>query len=79
MVPGEIALTRIPRPLSSLAQVRAKDRIAALEAAYVPKAATPSSARTEEFRITDAPSFSSGSAFCTVNDVPRTLTPKVSS
>ncbi len=32
MVPGDIALTRMPRSLSSLAQVRAKDHIAAFEA-----------------------------------------------
>ena len=33
MVPGLTALTRIERPLSSDAQVRAKERTAALEAA----------------------------------------------
>lgn len=37
----------------------------------------PSSARMESFKITEAPSLSNASAFCTVSRVPRTLTPKI--
>jgi hypothetical protein len=37
----------------------------------------PRSPAVEPIRTTEAPSFNSGSAFCTVNSVPRTLTPKV--
>ncbi len=54
--PGEMALTRTPRPLSSFAQTRAKDRTAALDAAYRPNPSAPLSAAVEAFRMTEAPS-----------------------
>lgn len=50
-----------------------------MEAAYRLNASAPLSAAVEALRITEAPSLSSGSAFCTVKSVPRTLTPKISS
>jgi hypothetical protein len=60
-----------------LDHVRAKDRTAAFEAAYAPNASTPRSPAVEPTRTIEAPSLSSGNAFCTVNSVPRTLTPKM--
>lgn len=47
IAPGATVLTRMPLPFSSLAQVRARDRIAAFDAAYRPKVSLPSSARME--------------------------------
>ena len=61
---GLITLTRILRSRSSLAQVGANDRSAAMIAAYTPMPSLPLAFVFDEFRMIDPPSFSSGSAFC---------------
>ena len=43
------------------------------------KLAVPFTAAVEPVKITEAPSASSGSAFCTVNTTPRTLVAKIRS
>ena len=68
--------TRIPRPLSSLAQVRAYARTAAFDAPYAPMPTAPLSPELELVRITEAPWLRSGRAFCTVRTVPLTLMSK---
>ncbi len=68
---------RMLRPLRSTIQLRAKDRTAALEALYALKDSKPLIDAIEPVRITDAPSDSRGSAFCTANSTPRTLVLKV--
>src|SRR5436190_22509909 len=68
---------RIPRPLRSAIQLRAKDRTAALLALYTEKDGKPLIEAIEPVRITEAPSANSGSAFCTVNSRPRTLVLKI--
>jgi hypothetical protein len=75
--PGVMVLTRIERPASSVAQVRARLRIAALVAPYTLRPGAPRRAALEESRITEAPSGRSGSAFWTVKTVPLTLTSDV--
>ena len=67
------------RGASSWLQERAKLRIAALLALYKLNVGAPVLPAVEPVRITDAPSRSSGSAFCTVNSVPLTLVAKVRS
>src|SRR6202040_993229 len=63
----------IRRSFRSVVQVRTNERMAALLAAYTPKAAVPLTLATEPLRMIEPPSFSSGKAFCTVNSVPLTL------
>src|SRR5262245_33952147 len=67
------------RPFRSVVQVRAKERTAALVALYTLFAPNPLLATMEAFRMMEAPSGKSGSAFCTVNRRPFTLTPKIES
>src|SRR5258707_8736905 len=71
--PGLTTLERIRRSFRSVVQVRTKERMAALLAAYTPKAAVPFTLATEPLRMIEPPSFSRGKAFCTVNSVPLTL------
>jgi hypothetical protein len=71
--PGLTTFERIRRSFRSVVQVRTKDRIAALLAAYTPKAAVPLTLATEPLRMIEPPSFSSGKAFWTVKSVPLTL------
>jgi len=61
---GRITLTRILRSRSSLAQVGANDRSVAVIAVYTPMPSLPSAFVSDEFRMIDPPSFSSGSALC---------------
>jgi hypothetical protein len=62
---GHSALTRMPRGANSIAQERAKLRMAALVAAYTPTPGRPLMPATDDSRTIDAPSCRSGSAFCT--------------
>ena len=62
-----MALTRILRSLRSVLNVRAKERTAALDALYTLNAGGPVTETIDAFRMIELPSFSSGSAFCTVN------------
>jgi len=73
MTPGLTAFTRILRSLRSVVKVRAKDRTAALDALYTLNAGGPVTETIEAFRMIELPSFSSGSAFWTVNRRPLTL------
>ena len=66
-------------PFSSLSHVRAKERNAALLAAYTPYPGKPFTEATDPVMKIDPPSLNSGSAFCTANSVPRVLRPKVAS
>src|SRR5207244_13380576 len=61
------------RLLESGVHVRTKERMAALLAAYTQKAAVPLTLATDQLRMIEPPSFSSGKVFCTVNSVPLTL------
>jgi hypothetical protein len=56
--------------------VRAKERNAALLAAYTPKPGKPFTEATEPVIMIDPPSLNSGNAFWTVNSVPRAFRPK---
>src|SRR5216683_1427369 len=62
------------RSLRSVVKVRAKDRTAALDALYTLNAGGPVTETIDAFRMIELPSFRSGSAFCTVNRRPLTLT-----
>src|SRR6202040_2716016 len=64
----------IRRSFRSVVQVRTKEGMAALLAAYTPNPAVPLTLATEPLRMIEPPSFSSGKAFCTVKSVPLTLT-----
>jgi hypothetical protein len=57
----------------SVVQVRANARTAALVALYTLFAGKPLLATMDALRMIEAPSGSSGSAFCTVNRRPFTL------
>ena len=67
--PGATVLTRMPRPASSAAVVRAKERSATLVAEYALAPAVPVWPATLVFKMIDAPSFSSGRAFWMVKYV----------
>jgi hypothetical protein len=77
--PGLRVLMRMLRPLTSSIQLRANARTAALDAAYTLNAGVPLLAAVEPVKMTEAPSPNKGNAACTVNSVPFTLRPKVSS
>jgi len=62
VVSGLITLTRILRSSSFPAQAGANDRSAAMIAAYAPVSSSPLASAPAEFKMTDPPSFSSGSA-----------------
>src|SRR3989454_546480 len=79
VAPGLTAFTRMRRSLRSVVNVRAKERTAALVALYTLFDANPLLPTTEAFRMIDAPSESSGNAFCTVNRTPFTLMSKIES
>src|SRR5439155_17320268 len=79
VAPGLTAFPRMRRSLRSVVNVRAKERTAALVALYTLFDANPLLPTTEAFRMIDAPSESSGSAFCTVNRTPLTLMSKIES
>src|SRR5260221_2237094 len=79
VAPGLTAFTRIRRFLKSVVQVRANERTAALVALYTLFADKPLLATMDAFRMIDAPSGSSGSAFCTVKRRPFTLMLKIES
>src|ERR1700748_3525093 len=70
--PGLNTLTRMSRPLRSTIQVRANERTAAFDALYTEQEAKPLIETIEPVRITEDPRASNGSAFCTVNNRPRT-------
>src|SRR6201981_1093759 len=70
--PGLNTLTRMWRPLRSTIQVRANERTAAFDALYTEHEAKPLIDTIEPVRITEDPRASNGSAFCTVNNRPRT-------
>src|SRR5580704_1696999 len=74
--PGPSTFTRIFLPFSSFSHVRAKERNAALLAAYTPKPGKPFTEATEPVIMIDPPSLNSGNAFWTVNSVPRAFRPK---
>ena len=61
--PGATVLTRMPRPASSAAVVRAKERSAALVAEYALVPAVPVWPATLVLRMIEAPSFKNGRAF----------------
>ena len=63
MGPGATVFTRMPRPTSSAAAVRAKERSAALVAEYALAPTVPLLSATLVFKMIDAPSFSNGNAF----------------
>ena len=71
--PGLIAFTRMRRALRSVVQVRAKERIAALVAAYTLLDGIPLLPTTDAFRMIDPPSGINGNAFWTVKSMPFTL------
>ena len=71
--PGLTAFTRMRRSFKSVVHVRANDRTAALVALYTLQSGNPLLATMDAFRMIDAPSAISGSAFCTVNRRPFTL------
>src|SRR5947207_9859437 len=77
--PGATVLTRMPRSASSAAAVRAKERNAALVAEYALVPAVPLLSATLVFRMMEAPSFSSGSAFWMVKYAPLILMSNCSS
>src|SRR3989454_5226859 len=79
VAPGLTAFTRMRRSLRSVVNVRARERTAALVALYTLFDANPLLPTTEAFRMIDAPSESSGNAFCTVNRTPFTLMSKIES
>ncbi len=76
MWPGLIAFTRIRRSRSSLVQVRAKDRTAALVALYTLMPGKPLVVAIDALRMIDPSSFMNGSPFCTEKNSPFTLAPK---
>src|SRR5882724_10264003 len=61
--PGPSTFTRIFLPFSSLSHVRAKERNAALLAAYTPKPGKPFTEATDPVMMIDPPSLNSGNAF----------------
>src|SRR5712692_4666435 len=77
--PGLTALTRIRRSLRSAVQVRAKERMAAFVALRTLSEENPLLAAMDAVRMTDAPSESNGSDFCTVKSTPFTLMLKMES
>ena len=79
IAPGTNKFTRIFLAFSSFSHVRANERSASLLAAYTPKPGNPFAAAFDPVMKIDAPSLSSGNAFCTVNSVPRTFRLKVAS
>ena len=68
--PGATVLTRMPRPASSAAVVRARERSATLVAEYALVPAVPVWPATLVFRMIDAPSFNRGRAFSMVKYAP---------
>src|SRR6266567_3294855 len=77
--PGATVFTRMPRPASSAAAVRAKERSAAFVAEYALVPAVPFLSATLVFKMIDAPSLSNGSAFWIVKYAPLTLMSNCSS
>src|SRR6266852_582231 len=77
--PGATVFTRIPRSTSSAAAVLAKERNAAFVAEYALAPAIPVLPATLVFKMIDAPSFSSGSAFWIVKYAPLMLMSNFSS
>src|SRR5712664_69292 len=77
--PGATVFTRIPRPTNSAAAVLAKERSAALVAEYALAPAVPVESATLVFKMMEAPSFSSGSAFWIVKYAPLMLMSNCSS
>src|SRR5207248_11052449 len=77
--PGLIAFTRMRRSFKSVVQVRANEQTAAFVALYTLQFGNPLLATMDAFRMIEAPSGSSGSAFCTVNRRPFTLMSKIAS
>src|SRR3989441_1142426 len=77
--PGATVFTRMPRPANSAAAVRAKERSAAFVAEYALVPAVPFLSATLVFKMIDAPSFSSGSAFWIVKYAPLMLMSNCSS
>src|SRR6202020_1948332 len=77
--PGLSTFTRIFLPFSSLSQVRANERNAALLAEYTPYPGNPFTEATDPVMKIDPPSLNSGNAFWTVNIVPRVFRPKAAS
>src|SRR5258708_23624360 len=65
--PGLTTFERMRRSFRSVVQVRTKERIAALLAAYTPKAAVPLTLATEPLRMIEPPLFINGKYFCTGN------------
>src|SRR3984957_15058820 len=61
--PGPSTFTRIFLPFSSLSHVRAKERNAALLAAYTPNPGKPFSDATDPVMMIEPPSLNSGNAF----------------
>src|SRR6266487_1450118 len=77
--PGATVFTRMPRPASSAAAVRAKERSAAFVAEYALVPAVPFLSATLVFKMIDAPSLSNGSAFWIVKYAPLMLMSNCSS
>src|SRR5213593_490302 len=77
--PGLTAFTRMRRCFKSVVQVRANERTAALVALYTLLDDRPLLATMDAFRMNEAPSGISGSAFCTENRRPFTLMSKIES
>jgi hypothetical protein len=63
--PGPSTFTRIFLPFSSFSHVRAKERNAALLAAYTPKPGKPFIEATDPVMMIDPPSLNNGNAFWT--------------
>src|SRR5262245_35288492 len=70
MTPGLTAFTRMRRSFKSVVNVRANERTAAFVAQLTLFAGGPLLAPMDAFRMIEAPSGSSGSAFCTVKSTP---------
>jgi hypothetical protein len=72
--PGATALTRMPRGASSVAKVRASERIAAFVAPYTDEFRMPFVLAAEVLKMTEAPSERSGKKVFTVKYEPLKLT-----
>jgi len=77
--PGLTAFTRIRRSFKSVAIARANERTAAFVALYTLQFGNPLLATMDAFKMIEAPSAISRSAFCTVNRAPFTLISKTES
>jgi 4-amino-4-deoxy-L-arabinose transferase-like glycosyltransferase len=79
MGPGDTALTRISRGISSVASVRANDLSAALAAPYVALPGIPLTLAIEVVKTIEPPRLISGASFCTAKTGPLAFRLNISS